>query len=273
MKKIVYSNNDNSLDSQEKTETDLKDSENACIILQDEELREQIIEKEVKNVFLIQQTFEKQEIKNEKNPINKFISELISKNRGRKILYSILSSKKKTHTAGDWDNFLRKIQNHFLNFVTSYLNNIIYSHLRRNDLYFLKFSYSDKKNINYENVEKLKNYNIKQLLEYLGVSPKYKKTKLKNDENINGNKLNYFYRYDWFNKVIQTKFLKLFKVYYNQKCPLKEIFLNGKKIILKGTESFYNLLQKNKDYEKKLIETAECVYLNDKYILNQNSFV
>ena len=268
MKKIVYSNNDNSLDSQEKTETNLKDSENACIILQDEELREQIIEKEVKNVFLIQQTFEKQEIKNEKNPINKFISELISKNRGRKILYSIHSSKKKTHTAGDWDNILRKIQNHFLNFVTSYLNNIIYSHLRRKDLYFLKFSYSDKKNVNYENVEKLKNYNIKQLLENLGVSPKYNETKLKKGENINGNKLNYLYKYDWFDKVVQTKFLKLFKVYYNQKCPLKEIFLNGKKIILKGTESFYNLLQKNRDYEKKLIEAAEAVYLNNKYILN-----
>ena len=60
-----------------------------------------------------------------------------------------------------------------------------------------------------------------------------------------------------------TKFLKLFKVYYNKKCPLKEISLNGKKIPFEDTECFYNLLKKNKGNEKKLIETAEAVYLNN----------
>ena len=271
MKKIVYSNNEDTLDLTEKErdgDIDSKDLENTSIILQNEELRKQIIGKAVKKVFLLQK--EKEELKKEKeiNPINLFISEYITKKRGRKTLDSTNSSKKKTHTATDWDNNLRKIQNHFLNFVISYLNNIIYSYLTKKDLYFLKFSYSDKKNVKFEYVEKLKNYNIKQLLENLGMSTKYKATQLKKNENINEKILNDLCKYDWFDKVIQTKFLKLFKVYYNQKCPLKEIFLNGKKIILKGTESFYNLLQKNKDYEKKLIETAECVYLNDKYILN-----
>ena len=104
---------------------------------------------------------------------------------------------------------------------------------------------------------------FKQLSENLGTSTKYKATQLKKDENINEKILNDLCKYDWFDKVIQTKFLKLFKVYYNQKCPLKEISLNGKKIPFEGTECFYNLLQKNKGNEKKLIETAEAVYLNN----------
>lgn len=266
MKKIVYSNNEDTLDLTEKErdgDIDSKDLENTSIILQNEELRKQIIGKAVKKVFLLQK--EKEELKKEKeiNPINLFISEYITKKRGRKTLDSTNSSKKKTHTATDWDNNLRKIQNHFLNFVISYLNNIIYSYLTKKDLYFLKFSYSDKKNVKFEYVEKLKNYNIKQLLENLGMSTKYKATQLKKNENINEKILNDLCKYDWFDKVIQTKFLKLFKVYYNQKCPLKEISLNGKKIPFEDTECFYNLLKKNKGNEKKLIETAEAVYLNN----------
>ena len=161
MKKIVYSNSEDTLDLTEKEkdeDIDSKDLENTSIILLNEELRKQIIEKAVKKVFLIQK--EKEELKKEKeiNPKNLFISEYITKKRGRKSLDSTNSSQKKTHTATDWDNNLRKIQNHFLNFVISYLNNIIYSYLTKKDLYFLKFSYSDKKNVKFEYVEKLKNY-------------------------------------------------------------------------------------------------------------------
>ena len=151
MKKIAYSNIEDSLDLSEKEkveDTDSEDLENKSNILKREELRKQKIEKAVKKVFLIQQTIEEPEIKNEINPINLFTSEYITKKRGRKISDSTHSSKQKTHTADDWDNNLRKIQNHFLNFVISYLNNIIYSYLTKKDLYFLKFVILIKKRSN-----------------------------------------------------------------------------------------------------------------------------
>ena len=67
-----------------------------------------------------------------------YFSEYISKKRGRtpKIIDSTNSSKKKTHSGDDWDNNIRKVQVHFLNFIISYLNDIIYSYLKRKDLFF-----------------------------------------------------------------------------------------------------------------------------------------
>ena len=100
------------------------------------------------------------------------------------------------------------------------------------------------------------------MIENLDISPKYKRIQIKKDENINKNKLNDLCKYDWFMKLIKTKFLELFKIYYNYKNPLREIFFNGKKITLSKVNNFYSLLQKNKDYEEKLIEVAKAVYLN-----------
>ena len=270
MKKLDYLYDEVSLGIREKerdNDIDSKDSDNTNNTLLEGELIERKIEKAIKRIFVIKlEIDEPEEIIKKENAKNLFFSEYISKKRGRtpKIIDSTNSSKKKTHSGDDWDNNIRKVQVHFLNFIISYLNDIIYSYLKRKDLFFLKFSYSGKKDINYDYVEKLKTYNIKQLLENMSVSPRYKRTQLKMDENINKNKLNNLYEYNWFNEAIQTKFLELFKIYYNKKEPLKEIYFKGKKIILsKSTKNFYALLQKYKIYEKKLIEAAEAVYLNN----------
>ena len=245
---------------------DSEDSYYTNNALPTEELIHQKIEKAIKRIFVIKLEIDEPEVMIKKEHTKTlFFSEYISRKRGRvsKIINTTNSSKKKIHSADDWDNNIRKIQVHFLNFIIYYLNDIIYSYLKRKDLFFLKFSYSDKKDINYDYVEKLKTYDIKQLLENLRVSTKYKKKKFQKDENINGNKLNNLSKYNWFNEAIQTKFLELFKIYYNKKEPLKEIYFEGKKIILsKGTKNFYALLQKYKIYEKKLIEVAELVYFN-----------
>ena len=245
---------------------DSEDSYYTNNALPTEELIHQKIEKAIKRIFVIKLEIDEPEVMIKKEHTKTlFFSEYISRKRGRvsKIINTTNSSKKKIHSADDWDNNIRKIQVHFLNFIIYYLNDIIYSYLKRKDLFFLKFSYSDKKDINYDYVEKLKTYNIKQLLENLRVSTKYKKKKFQKDENINGNKLNNLCKYNWLNEAIKTKFLELFKIYYNKKEPLKEIYFEGKKIILsKGTKNFYALLQKYKIYEKKLIEAAEVVYLN-----------
>ena len=258
-----YDDSINMVEREESSNFDSKYSDNTSSALLREELKNKKIEDAIQRNFVIDIKVEEPEriVEREKS-INLFVSESGSKRRGRKVLYSTKSSKKKTHKADDWDNNTRKIQVHFLNFVGFYSNEVIYYHLKTKDLFFLKFSYPSKSNINYNYVEKLKTYNIKELIENLDISPKYKRIKIKKDENINKNKLNDLCKYDWFIKLIKTKFLELFKIYYNYKNPLREIFFNGKKITLSKVDNFYALLQKNKDYEEKLIEVAKAVYLN-----------
>ena len=258
-----YDDSINMVEREESSNFDSKYSDNTSSALLREELINKKIEDAIQRNFVINIKVEEPEriVEREKS-INLFVSESGSKRRGRKVLYSTKSSKKKTHKADDWDNNIRKIQVHFLNFVGFYSNEVIYYHLKTKDLFFLKFSYPSKSNINYDYVEKLKTYNIKELIENLDISPKYKRIKIKKDENINKNKLNDLCKYDWFIKLIKTKFFELFKIYYNYKNPLREIFFNGKKITLSKVNNFYALLQKNKDYEEKLIEVAKAVYLN-----------
>ena len=258
-----YDDSINMVEREESSNFDSKYSDNTSSALLREELKNKKIEDAIQRNFVIDIKVEEPErIVERENSVNLIVSESGSKRRGRKVLYSTKSSKKKTHKADDWDNNIRKIQVHFLNFVVFYSNEVIYYHLKTKDLFFLKFSYPSKSNVNYDYVEKLKTYNIKELIENLDISPKYKRIKIKKDENINKNKLNDLCKYDWFIKLIKTKFLELFKIYYNYKNPLREIFFNGKKITLSKVNNFYALLQKNKDYEEKLIEVAKAVYLN-----------
>lgn len=258
-----YDDSINMVEREESSNFDSKYSDNTSSALLREELKYKIIEDAIQRNFVINIKVEEPErIVERENNVNLFVSESGSKRRGRKVLDSTKSSKKKTHKADDWDNNIRKIQVHFLNFVVFYSNEVIYYHLKTKDLFFLKFSYPSKSNINYDYVEKLKTYNIKELIENLDISPKYKRIKIKKDENINKNKLNDLCKYDWFIKLIKTNFFELFKIYYNYKNPLREIFFNGKKITLSKVDNFYALLQKNNDYEEKLIEVAKAVYLN-----------
>ena len=258
-----YDDSINMVEREESSNFDSKYSDNTSSAPPREESTNKKTEDAIQRNFVINTKVEEPEriVEREKS-INLFVSESGSKRRGRKVLYCTKSSKQKTHKADDWDNNIRKIQVHFLNFVLFYSNEIIYYHLKTKDLFFLKFSYPSKSNVNYDYVEKLKTYNIKELIENLDISPKYKRIKMKKDENINKNKLNDLCKYDWFIKLIKTKFLELFKIYYNYKNPLREIFFNGKKTTLSKVNNFYALLQKNKDYEEKLIEVAKAVYLN-----------
>ena len=231
------------------------------------------IEKAFENIFVEKSLIEKELpiyiIKKEKtNRLSKH--KFISKKRGRKQnnIDTKRSNKKRKreHSASDWDNNLRKIQAHFLNFIVLLLNDIIKSNVERKGLLLYKFNYEAKKNINYNYVETLKNYNIKELLEKFEASPKYTKVKLEKKKYVNREILDNLckYKYNWFNELINKNILDFFKIYYNNKKKLKNIFFNGKQIILsKDTQNFYDLLQKYKEYEKKLIEAAESVFLNN----------
>ena len=270
--KQSYSYDINSLDfsEQEKEkETNSEVSFNSNHIINESNSIEKAFEKIFVEKSLLEKKLPIYIIKKEKTNIlskNKFIA----KKRGRKQnnVDTKRSNKKrkKEHSASDWDNNLRKIQAHFLNFIVLLLNDIIKSNVERKGLLLYKFNYEAKKNINYNYVETLKNYNIKELLEKFEASPKYTKVKLEKKKYVNREILDNLckYKYNWFNELINKNILDFFKIYYNNKKKLKNIFFNGKQIILsKDTQNFYDLLQKYKEYEKKLIEAAESVFLNN----------
>jgi len=174
------------------------------------------IEKAVKEIF--QENSSSNEISMEKYEIKRkniqsFKAEYISKKRGRKTN----KINKKIHSSSDFDNILRKIQVHFLNFITSLLNDIIFNFLGEKK-FFSKFNYDDKKNVKHDYVESLKLLDLKTLIETIKISPKYK-----SDQDINKEKLEYLTDYSWFKEVFYKKISDIFISYYNIKEPLKII--------------------------------------------------
>ena len=183
--------------------------------------------------------------------------EKVKKKRGRK---TTKKGDKKVHSSSDFDNIMRKIQVHFLGYVTDLINEIIYSFLKNKNIYCYKFNYSDKKNIKYDFVETLKKCNIKELFLKIKASPKYKRISSNNNENINEPILNYLIKYSWFNEFINKSFSDIFKIYFNNQ---KYINIEGRKIKIGKARNFHILLQKNEENRKQLVEVAEIVYLRD----------
>jgi len=189
--------------------------------------------------------------------------------RGRKP--KKLISNKRYHEGSDFDNILRKIQVHFLNFIISFLDDIVHTFLHNKKKFFQKLDYASKRIVNFNYIQILKGYTIKELIANINPSPKYK-TSTNNNENINQLYVEKLDKYDSFNNFIRFSFSEAFKIYYNQKKPLKSIVLGGKEILLsKDTKSFSYLLKKNIKYEKELIQVTEKVYLTE-FDFSYNSF-
>jgi hypothetical protein len=95
----------------------------------------------------------------------------------------------------------------------------------------------------------------------MNISSKYKRCK---DININRNNLKQLVQNPFFESLFKIKYLDLFSKYHNNKQPLKELFINDKKIILSNnTKTFSELLEKNKELKNDIIEVAEKFYIND----------
>ena len=153
-------------------------------------------------------------IQTEENKSNElFKTEIITKKRGRKST----TNNKKVHSSWDFDNILRKIQVNFLGFIPSFLYDVIDYFTSNKNLFLFKFNYDEKKTVRTEYVEALKNYSIKDLILTINASPKDKKMKSNNDENINRQQFEFLCQYGWFNEIVDKKFLDLFYIYCNQK--------------------------------------------------------
>ena len=78
----------------------------------------------------------------------------------------------------------------------------------------------------------------------MNISKKYKRY----DKDINKINLEKLSQNDWFQNLIQLKYLDLFSFYYNDQELLKEISIYNKAInFSKKTKPFYDLLQRLKN--------------------------
>ena len=174
--------------------------------------------------------------------------------RGRK---KTSIKKRKVHTSLYNDNILRKVQNHFLNFVISLINHFVLIYSKKG-IYFRQFDYSIKSDVSRNNLNKIKNCSIEELLNNISISPKYK---CKNNINIK-----YYEKFKDFpilNDLFKMKYLNLFNYYYNKKQPLNNFIIKGQSFALsEKTKSFYYLLEKNKSSEHKIVELTEKTFIN-----------
>ena len=102
---------------------------------------------------------------NEKKDLFKTV--LCHKKRGRKTKGK---NKKPRHCSTSFDNIMRKIQVHFLNFLCSLLNDSIRAFASDKTKIFLEFDYKMKSKISSKNFNVLKNSTIGNLFKNLGES-------------------------------------------------------------------------------------------------------
>ena len=158
-------------------------------------------------------------------------------------------------------NIKRKIKSHFIRFLIEFCNDALKEENIniQNNLRINKF-FLPTMNIIYDNNFNFKEITIKDILK-LDLSNKYRlfgrdgNRKLLEEIELLSPTLS---------DLFQMNSLKLFKYYYNKEKPLNKIKFENKEIYLSlGTKSFYDLLEKNKDSRKEIIEAAKKYFLNE----------
>ena len=152
-----------------------------------------------------------------------FKTEMLKQKRGKK---RNKESKKAVHTSSNIDNIIVKVQTYFLNFMISFLNDCVLALYKNRKYTFLKLDRAEKLKVSKEQMNKIKNSSIKDLLEEVKISKKYKQY----NEDTNKKNLDTLIKEPWFQKIFDMKILDLFVYYYNNEQPLKEITLFGKKV-------------------------------------------
>ena len=184
-----------------------------------------------------------------------------NRNRGRK---RNINNTRRVHSADSTDNILNKIQTHFLNFIIIFINVIIENIYHNKKRQFKKFNRNQKSTVKKDYLEEMKKSTIYDLLFNLDISEKYTRC----EKNINQKYLKALSKDDWLINIFNMNFLDLFKVYYNDKQPLKEFLLTNKKyeekkiIISNETKSFYYLLEKEKTLKDNINKIVNKFYIN-----------
>lgn len=173
--------------------------------------------------------------------------------RGRKNCKKNINRKKKTHDKNSSDNFLRKIQNNYLTFIISFMNEIFeYFNIKQK---LRNLDYKFKSTVNKEHVKYLKSANIRDIICH-DISNKYKRKR-----DINNKSICNAIKNEVLEKILAENYLILFrKFYYNgsNKINLKEYGLD-KDIILSN--------------KVKLFKDNQKLYSIDEYKFNIDQFV
>jgi hypothetical protein len=181
---------------------------------------------------------------------------LLKQKRGKK---RNKESKKAEHTSSNIDNIIVKVQAYFINFIISFLNDCVLNYYKNQKYKFLNLARAEKLKVSKEQMNKMKNSTIKDLLENVKISKKYKQY----NEDTNKKNLDALIKEPWFQQIFDMKFLDLFVYYYNNEQPLKEITLFGRKVMFKTTKSFSDLLKKNKKNEDQIVKFTKVIYFDD----------
>ena len=185
-----------------------------------------------------------------------FKTELLKQKRGKK---RNKESKKAEHTSSNIDNVIVKVQAYFINFIISFLNDCVLNYYKNQKYKFLNLARAEKLKVSKEQMNKMKNSTIKDLLEKVKISKKFKQY----NKDTNKKNLDVLNKEPWFQKIFDMKFLDLFAYYYNNEQPLREVTLFGKKVIFsKITKSFSALSQKNKKIDQ-IVKFTKVIYFDD----------
>ena len=153
---------------------------------------------------------------------NDVSNDVLKNKRGRKNKLKTTKKSRKTHSNKSFDNLLRKIQVHFLTFLIGFVNDILKKDLN----YSHKFSFKQikteiKNNVKYENVSKLKEMTVGDILQK-DISKKYKRyNKCYNREIFEKIQR----KSNWFDELFKMKYLELFNYYYNEGFPKKIFYI------------------------------------------------
>ena len=180
----------------------------------------------------------------------------INKKRGRKAKEK--SKKKIIHTNDKEDNLLIKIQIHFFNFIINFCNDCLKKENHQSKEFFQKINYENKRDVKFSYFSSLKKAKIKDLLK-MNISIKNKKYKNSYNrtllEKIQSSSPS-------LSKLSEMNYLELFEIYYNKGNPLDKIVFENLNVNLsEKTKTFYNLIDKNKNLKKYLIDIAEKYYI------------
>lgn len=223
------------------------------------------IQNKSKNLFIVNEILNQEKNKEENEVENKIQPTLLTNKRGRK---QINHNNKKIHSALDDDNILRKIQVHYISFITNFINDIIRVFIKtRNVPLFKNVDYKLKKIVNHEYFLKLKSLKIADILQ-MTPSPKMKNHDISVNKNIYTKVCNLF---PFMINFLQINFINFFKEYYFNNS--KNYTVNGKIIPLsEKTKNFNDLINKNYAYKEKIKFIALNCFLDDEKAMDKLKF-
>jgi hypothetical protein len=187
---------------------------------------------------------------------NKEITKNQSK-RGRKLKKENGNRYRRVHGASDYDNILRKIQVHYLNFIINYVNDVVKVLIDDKKVpTFKSLDYKIKKIVNFQYFEDMKSKPISEILQ-LKISPKIKVYDKEENKNIFKQICSIC---PFFSEFCKQNYLSLFKEYYG-----KEKFeVKGMEIKLSmRTKTFSDLIRKNYNYKERLQFVAQNYFINN----------